>query len=149
MAHGTWKCVTTLNVRIDWFDIFVGVVLLVCFHEEKKKTKCMEACFEERVGEEIAQYPNLYNLPLQEYKDKQIGANSWREITATFGHDESTYKKKWQLTNNLITHYCHPLDNGMVGMVQMHGTPEQCGPSFVWNHRHVCVMRKSTVICGI
>ncbi len=56
----------------------------------------MDACFEERLCEEIRSYQHLSNPSLKDYKDIHMASNSWREVAETHGRDESACWQKWK-----------------------------------------------------
>ena len=56
----------------------------------------MENITEERLVEEIRRYENLYNPSLSTYKDSQMTANSWKEISAAIGIEVKECIKRWR-----------------------------------------------------
>ncbi|XP_031169494.1 zinc finger protein 182-like isoform X3 [Sander lucioperca] len=72
---------------------------LVCQIEDEEEdyTKHnMDACFEERLCEEVRRYPHLYDRSVKDYNDRQMTLNSWRQIAQTLGKNETTCRQKWQ-----------------------------------------------------
>ncbi|CAB1454368.1 unnamed protein product [Pleuronectes platessa] len=51
---------------------------------------------EVRLVEEVRRYEYLYNPSTSAYKDAQMTANSWREISATVGLDVPEFIKRWR-----------------------------------------------------
>ncbi|XP_062238945.1 uncharacterized protein si:dkeyp-38g8.5 [Platichthys flesus] len=56
----------------------------------------MDSIIEERLVEEVRKYEHLYNPTASTYKDANITANSWREISAAVGLDVPECIKTWR-----------------------------------------------------
>ncbi|XP_059398601.1 uncharacterized protein LOC132130803 [Carassius carassius] len=50
----------------------------------------------ERLVEEVRKYSHLYDSSSAEYKDCQMAANSWREISSNVGLDVADCMKRWK-----------------------------------------------------
>ncbi|XP_039511950.1 transcription factor Adf-1-like [Pimephales promelas] len=54
----------------------------------------------ERLVEEVRKYSHLYDSSSAEYKDCQMAANSWREISSNVGLDVADCMKRWKNTRD-------------------------------------------------
>ncbi|XP_016423581.1 transcription factor Adf-1-like [Sinocyclocheilus rhinocerous] len=52
--------------------------------------------FEEMLAEQVRLYRHLYDPSMRAHRDSQMAKNSWREIAATVGKEESVCKKVWK-----------------------------------------------------
>ncbi|XP_039631353.1 transcription factor Adf-1-like [Polypterus senegalus] len=52
--------------------------------------------FEERLVKEVRKYTHLYDTSSQYYKDNNMAASSWREISSSIGLDVLECMKKWK-----------------------------------------------------
>ncbi|KAL7404308.1 hypothetical protein ABVT39_012875 [Epinephelus coioides] len=55
---------------------------------------------EERLIEEVRKYVHLYNSSSAHYKDSQMAANSWKEISQNISVDVADSTKRWKNVRN-------------------------------------------------
>ncbi|CAB1327918.1 unnamed protein product, partial [Coregonus sp. 'balchen'] len=67
------------------------------YTDDSKPSKIQDdACFEEKLIEEVRRYTNLYNTSLKDYKDFTMTNNSWKEIAQTLRVEEQICRTKWK-----------------------------------------------------
>ena len=68
----------------------------LCLKLKHNHDSNMDNNMEERLVEEVRRYENLYNPSTTAYKDAQMTANSWKEISAAVGLDVPECIKTWR-----------------------------------------------------